>query len=154
MGLDACFEIGLVRAPNGSVEVGPLERVDFEHLEADFLGKSTEVQEPDIIDFMEVIMRIQMEIPEEDVRELKALMEKLGIDTYKDLFSNALTILYWAAQEIRDGQSIASVDPARKHFKELAMPTLNRLARHRKTELVGSLYGEAQAGGEFLVGGS
>ena len=83
-------------------------------------------------------MRIQMEIPEDDVKELKALMEKLGIETYKELFSNALTILYWAAQEVREGQSIASVDPSRANYKELAMPALNRLARHRKSELVGT----------------
>ena len=79
-------------------------------------------------------MRIQLEIPEEDVVELKALMEKLGFDTYKELFSNALTVLYWSAQEVRDGQAIASVDPTRSRYKELALPALNRLARHRKTE--------------------
>ncbi|MBY0506861.1 MAG: hypothetical protein K2X03_23275 [Bryobacteraceae bacterium] len=80
-------------------------------------------------------MRIQMEIPEEDVRELKALMEKLGIDTYKELFSNALTILYWAAQEVRDGQAVVSVDPARSNYKELAMPCLNRLKRQSRSAL-------------------
>ena len=79
-------------------------------------------------------MRIQLEIPEEDVVELKALMEKLGFDTYKELFSNALTVLYWSAQEVRDGQAIVSDDPTRSRYKELALPALNRLARHRKSE--------------------
>ncbi len=82
-------------------------------------------------------MRIQMEIPEDDVTELKALMAKLGIDTYKELFSNALTILYWAAQEVREGQAVVSVDPGRTNYKELAMPSLNRLKRQSKTAMVG-----------------
>ena len=83
-------------------------------------------------------MRIQMDIPEEDVTELKALMGKLGIETYKELFSNAVTILYWAAQEVRDGQAVVSVDPARTNYKELAMPSLNRLKRQSKAALVGN----------------
>jgi hypothetical protein len=79
-----------------------------------------------------------MEIPEGDVVELKALMEKLGIDTYKELFINALTVLYWAAQEVRDGNAIVSVDSSRTKYKELVMPPLNRLARQSKAALVGS----------------
>ena len=55
-------------------------------------------------------MRIQLELPAEDVRELKALMTEANIDTYKDLFSNALTLLHWGVREVKSGRIIASVD--------------------------------------------
>ena len=35
-----------------------------------------------------------MELPEENVRGIKALMEEAHIDTYKELFSNALSLLH------------------------------------------------------------
>jgi hypothetical protein len=74
-------------------------------------------------------LRIQLELPEEDVREIKALMEKARIDSYKDLFSNALTLLHWVVQEVSAGRTIASLDEANGRYKELAMPILNTVAR-------------------------
>ena len=43
-------------------------------------------------------MRIQLELPEGDVAEIKALMEEAHIETYKELFSNALTLLHWTVE--------------------------------------------------------
>jgi len=74
-------------------------------------------------------MRIQLELPAEDVRELKALMTEANIDTYKDLFSNALTLLHWGVREVKSGRIIASVDEKEAKYKELAMPILETLAR-------------------------
>ncbi len=74
-------------------------------------------------------MRIQLELPEDDVHELKALMAQAHIDTYKELFSNALTLLYWVVQEVRSGRIIASVNEQEMKYKELAMPILRTLAK-------------------------
>ena len=72
-------------------------------------------------------MRIQLELPEEDVREIKALMDDAHIETYKELFSNALTLLYWAVEQVRQGRTIASINEADGKYKELAMPILQSI---------------------------
>ena len=79
-------------------------------------------------------MRIQLELAEEDVKELKELMREARISTYKDLFSNALTLLYWAAHEVNSGRIIASMDEKEGKYKELAMPLLLTLAAAREKE--------------------
>lgn len=72
-------------------------------------------------------MRIQLELPEEDVKELKQLMNDAHIDTYKDLFANALTLLYWVVKEVQAGRTIASINEQDDKYKELAMPMLRKL---------------------------
>lgn len=84
-------------------------------------------------------MRIQLELPEEDVREIKALMDEARISTYKELFSNALTILHWTVQEVKQGRIIASINEADGRYKELAMPILQAVAKSANTpEFTGS----------------
>ena len=77
----------------------------------------------------ELDMRIQLELPEENVSELKKLMAEAHIDTYKELFSNALTLLHWAVQEVKKGQIITSLNEREKKYKELAMPVLQIVAK-------------------------
>lgn len=79
-------------------------------------------------------MRIQLELAEEDVKELKELMKEARINTYKELFSNALTLLYWTAHEVNSGRIIASMDEKEGKYKELAMPLLLALAAAREKE--------------------
>ena len=74
-------------------------------------------------------MRIQIELPEDNVNELKALMSEAHVDTYKELFSNALTLLNWAVREVKAGRSIASVNEEDMKYKELVMPILQAAAR-------------------------
>ena len=76
-------------------------------------------------------MRLQLELPEDAVRQLKDLMAEAGIETYKELFSNALTLLKWSVREVADGRVIASLDAKRGVYKELAMPVFDAVARHR-----------------------
>ncbi len=77
-------------------------------------------------------MRLQLDLPEDDVRQLKTLMAEAGIDTYKDLFGNALTLLKWSVREVRDGRIIASVDEKRGKYKELAMPIFEAVTGRRQ----------------------
>lgn len=74
-------------------------------------------------------MRIQLELPREDVEELKALMAEAHIETYKELFSNALTLLHWGMREVKNGRIIASVDEKDAKYKELALPVLETVRR-------------------------
>jgi hypothetical protein len=74
-------------------------------------------------------MRIQLELPEQNVNELKTLMAEAHIETYKELFSNALTLLHWTVGEVKKGRIIASLDEKEMKYKELAMPILQIVAK-------------------------
>ncbi len=74
------------------------------------------------------MVRIQLDMPDERVRELDALMETTGAATRKELFNNALTLLEWAVKEKKQGRIIASVDEHEKKLKELAMPALENVS--------------------------
>jgi len=74
------------------------------------------------------MVRIQLDMPDERVKELDALMEITGSATRKELFNNALTLLEWAVKEKKQGRSIASVDDQEKKLKELAMPALENVS--------------------------
>jgi len=78
-------------------------------------------------------MRIQIELPPSDVNALKNLMAEANIETYKDLFKNALLLLYWAVREVKNGRIIASVraeevDKSDISCKQIVMPILDSLA--------------------------
>jgi metal-responsive CopG/Arc/MetJ family transcriptional regulator len=70
------------------------------------------------------MVRIQLDMPDDRVKELDALMEQTGVSTRKELFNNALTLFEWAVREKRLGHVIASVDEGAKKMKELVMPSL------------------------------
>ncbi len=78
-------------------------------------------------------MRIQLELPEENVREIKALMQEAHIETYKELFSNALTLLHWTVAEVKKGRIIGSIDENEDKYKELVMPVLQAVAPKPET---------------------
>jgi hypothetical protein len=79
-------------------------------------------------------MRIQFDLPEEKVNELKSLMATIGVDTYKDLFNNALTLLDWTVSEVKAGRSIAAVDETANKYRELAMPIFEHAAKQAARE--------------------
>ena len=74
-------------------------------------------------------MRVQLDIPKDQIRELDVLMKQAGIATKKDLFNYALTLFEWAIAEKRSGRRVASVDSTDSNFKELIMPPLERAGR-------------------------
>jgi hypothetical protein len=74
-------------------------------------------------------MRIQLELPQTKVDELKVLMEQAGIQTYKELFNNALTLLVWATDEVKAGRALASVDEQKDKYRILLMPMLETLGK-------------------------
>ena len=71
-------------------------------------------------------MRIQLELSDNSVEEIKNLMKDANIATYSDLFGNALAMLNWAIKETRQHRIIVSADEAKKEaMSELAMPILD-----------------------------
>lgn len=74
-------------------------------------------------------IRIQLELPQERVRELEELMGQTGLTTKKDLLNDALTLFEWAVKERKAGRTIASVDEPHQRYKEVLMPSLERASR-------------------------
>ena len=74
------------------------------------------------------MVRIQLDLPEEQVKELDELMRETNITTRKDLFNNALTLFQWAVKAKRAGRMIASIDEEKGTSKELVMPALENVA--------------------------
>ncbi len=77
---------------------------------------------------MSRIVRLQIEIDQDQMKELERLQKLGGLRTKKDLFNNALTLLKWAARERGRGASIVSVDEKARLHKELEMPFLEDVA--------------------------
>jgi metal-responsive CopG/Arc/MetJ family transcriptional regulator len=73
------------------------------------------------------MVRIQLDLPEDQVKELDELMKETGIVTRKDLFNNALTLFQWAVKAKRAGRIVASLDEATGNAKELVMPALENV---------------------------
>ena len=69
------------------------------------------------------MVRIQLDLPEDQVAELDKLMEETRLSTRKDLFNNALTLFMWAVKAKKAGRTIASVDDDQR-VRELVMPHL------------------------------
>ena len=74
------------------------------------------------------MVRIQLDFPDEQVKELDELMKQTNIVTRKDLFNNALTLFQWAVKNKRQGRMIASIDEKNGTSKELVMPALESAA--------------------------
>jgi len=82
------------------------------------------------------MIRIQLDLPEEQVKELDELMKETKIATRKDLFNNALTLFQWAVKAKRSGRIIASIDEEKSTSKELVMPALENVSRSAPDVLV------------------
>ena len=75
------------------------------------------------------MVRIQLDIPDERVAQLDAMMKETGITTRKELFNNALTLFEWAVTEKKLGHDIAAVDEDDKKLKHILMPTLEAVEK-------------------------
>ena len=70
------------------------------------------------------MVRIQLDLPEEQVAALDQLMVDTRLRTRKELFNNALTLFDWAVKQKKAGRVIAAIDQSQDVVKELVMPSL------------------------------
>lgn len=77
------------------------------------------------------MVRIQLDLPADKVRELEELMAEIEIKTKKDLFNTALTLLAWIVEERKEGRKIASIDEEKDTYRELVMPFFAYLRRKK-----------------------
>jgi hypothetical protein len=74
------------------------------------------------------MVRIQLDLPDEQVAELDERMAETKLRTRKDLFNNALTLFDWAIKQKKAGRVIAAIDESQDIVKELLMPALENVS--------------------------
>ncbi len=77
-------------------------------------------------------MRIQIEIDETGSQVLDRIKQSTGVNTYKDIFNNAITLFEWAIRQREEGRVIASLDERTKKYREMTMPALEEAVRRSK----------------------
>lgn len=70
---------------------------------------------------------MQIDLDENQMKELERMMEEGKVRTKKELFNASLTLLRWAMKERKAGRVIASVDESHDTYKELEMPVLSEV---------------------------
>lgn len=73
-------------------------------------------------------MRVQVQIRPDHVRRIRQFMDQAGIETYKELFNDALTLLQWSIEEAKAGRRIVSLDGDRE--TRFMMPVLSFINRN------------------------
>lgn len=68
--------------------------------------------------------RVQLDLSPIEVERMNWMMEACGIESRKDLFNNALTLMEWVVQEVQAGRKVASFDDKTRERTILSMPIL------------------------------
>ena len=71
--------------------------------------------------------RVQFDISVEMVKELDLHQSEIGVNTRKELFNNALTLLQWAVRQIKAGKIVGSVNEQSDSYSELQMPIFSHV---------------------------
>ena len=79
-------------------------------------------------------MRLNVEMPEERVKDLKELQAETSSETLKELINNAFSMLEWAVNEVKAGNEIAAVDENERVRRIIVTPLLARVAKKYKRE--------------------
>ena len=79
-------------------------------------------------------VKFQFEMPQANADRLEQLARESGV-TKKDIINNALTLLEWAIDEVKEGRVIASIDSQENRYKELVLPLLRDFAAKREAKI-------------------
>ena len=74
--------------------------------------------------------RVQLDFSPTVIERMNRSMDICELETRKDLFNSALSLLDWAVGEVLKGRVIASLDEENKHYTRLAMPALQNAAHY------------------------
>lgn len=81
-------------------------------------------------------MRLNFELSQDRINDLKALQADTDSDSMKELFNNALSTLEWTIKEVKAGNEIAAVNEEQKVYRVFVTPLLERVAKkHRKGQI-------------------
>lgn len=90
-------------------------------------------------------MRVTLDLPKDRVDAIDQLAAEAGMETRKELFNNALSLLSWAVGEVRRGRNIMSVDDDEGTMRHLTMPFLAVLEAKAQAESKRKITGKDRA---------
>jgi hypothetical protein len=77
-------------------------------------------------------MRLNLEISNSQMSSFKALEQRTGASSMKDLINHALSMLEWAVDETAKGNEIAAVNEDQSAYRVLVTPLLQHVAKHER----------------------
>jgi hypothetical protein len=80
--------------------------------------------------------RLQLDMQDESMKELDALVKQTGMKTRSQLFNVALSFYEWALRELSAGKIIASVDEVEQKYKEVEMPGFTQVRPRGRMEAI------------------
>ena len=80
--------------------------------------------------------RLQLDMQDESMKELDALVKQTGMKTRSQLFNVALSFYEWALRELSAGRIIASVDEVEQKYKEVEMPGFTQVRPRGRMEAI------------------
>lgn len=83
---------------------------------------------------MAKMVRVQFDMPLEKMGDLDYLMSRAGINSRRELFNSALTLLDWAVDQRSHGRKILSCNESDNTCRELSMPILDSLSRAKAVD--------------------
>lgn len=72
--------------------------------------------------------RVQLEIDDDELKLIKNLMVVTRIKTFKAFFDEVLSLYKWSLKERHTGNIIAAINERSGQYKQVAMPSLERVA--------------------------
>lgn len=79
-------------------------------------------------------MNLQFEVSDQEIEKLDEMLKETNLDSYKDLLNNSLSLLYWAAQQVKNGKVIAAVDESAQKYTEVQMQALQHIVEMKKAQ--------------------
>jgi hypothetical protein len=81
--------------------------------------------------------RLQVDVTDRQLDDLTRVMKECELNTKRELFNNAFTLLEWAIDARKKGHIIASIDESDEKYYELRMPILNNVRPSKKPSQAG-----------------
>ena len=78
--------------------------------------------------------RVQFEVDDEELQTIKNLMGATRIKTFSAFFYEALSLYIWSLKERHAGRIIAALNERSGQYKQVAMPSLERVAPSAEQE--------------------
>ena len=79
-------------------------------------------------------MNLKFDISEQEVAKLDALLKDTGLESYRDLFNESLTLFKWAVKEVQEGRIVGSIDEAAQKYSDIKMNSFVYIEQNRIVE--------------------
>lgn len=80
------------------------------------------------------MIRLQFEVSPSLAKEIEAFEDEAEIGSHREFYANLISLWRWSAQRVREGKSLAAIDPETSVFNELTLPALDTIKQKALAE--------------------